>query len=257
MKKCKHCGQEFDNHHKYANHIRWKHKGQDYYDSFKNKMSEMTTNYYKNKFGEIKEFEVICNNCGKSFKIKERETKRKNKYFCSRSCANTRHHSQSTIDKIKKGNLKKWSDENFKKENIQISINNLSKNSRFSSRGEREIRKILKGIFGNKNVSSHRLVKLENGKYKAVDIHIKMYNTIIEYDGEWHFNPSLYEKIKTKETTFFSVVEKDLLLKKYCKINNIKLLRVSDDKYKKEKIIMINKILNFIKDPNNMYLEMY
>lgn len=50
-----------------------------------------------------KEFVVICKNCKKEFLIIEEETKfpaKGDKYFCCRSCANTRHHSKETKLKI-------------------------------------------------------------------------------------------------------------------------------------------------------------
>lgn len=53
-----------------------------------------------------KEFDVICKNCGKHFKVIEEELKfpiKGDKYFCCRSCANTRHHSEETKNKISKG----------------------------------------------------------------------------------------------------------------------------------------------------------
>jgi len=53
-----------------------------------------------------KEFEVICKNCGKKFIVIEEETKfpiKGDKYFCSRSCANVRHHTKETKEKISKG----------------------------------------------------------------------------------------------------------------------------------------------------------
>lgn len=53
-----------------------------------------------------KEFEVICKNCGKKFIVIEEETKfpiKGDKYFCCRSCANTRHHSKETKLKISNG----------------------------------------------------------------------------------------------------------------------------------------------------------
>lgn len=50
-----------------------------------------------------KEFVVKCKNCGKEFKVIEEETKfpiKGEKYFCCRSCANTRHHTKETREKI-------------------------------------------------------------------------------------------------------------------------------------------------------------
>ena len=53
-----------------------------------------------------KEFEVICKNCRKKFIVIEEETKfpiKGDKYFCCKSCANTRHHSKETKEKISQG----------------------------------------------------------------------------------------------------------------------------------------------------------
>ncbi len=53
-----------------------------------------------------KEFKVKCKNCGKEFEVFEEELKfpiKGDKYFCSRSCANVRHHSKETKEKISKG----------------------------------------------------------------------------------------------------------------------------------------------------------
>ena len=61
-----------------------------------------------------KEFEVVCKNCGKKFFVVEEENKFpiKEKYFCSRSCANTRYHSIETKQKISNGvkNSEKFKD---------------------------------------------------------------------------------------------------------------------------------------------------
>ena len=53
-----------------------------------------------------KEFKVKCKNCGKEFEVFEEELKfpiKGDKYFCSRSCANVRHPSKETKEKISKG----------------------------------------------------------------------------------------------------------------------------------------------------------
>lgn len=53
--------------------------------------------------GEFKDFLVDCKTCDKKFTVREREKKfpKKRKYFCSRSCANTRKHSEETKAKIR------------------------------------------------------------------------------------------------------------------------------------------------------------
>jgi len=60
------------------------------------------------KYGELKPFNVLCNKCGKEFEIEEREKlfPMKEKYYCSRSCANSRDHSEETKKKI----IKKFSE---------------------------------------------------------------------------------------------------------------------------------------------------
>jgi len=63
-----------------------------------------------------KEFKVKCKNCGKEFLVIEEELKfpiKGDKYFCCRSCANTRHHTKEQKEKIKNTLLNK--PENIKK----------------------------------------------------------------------------------------------------------------------------------------------
>ena len=56
------------------------------------------------KFGLFKEFTVKCERCGKEYIVNEREKlfPQKEKYFCSRSCANKRIHSKETKEKIRR-----------------------------------------------------------------------------------------------------------------------------------------------------------
>jgi hypothetical protein len=55
------------------------------------------------RYGVFKNFTVSCNKCGKEFEVKEREMffPEKEKYYCSRSCSNTRTHSKETKEKIR------------------------------------------------------------------------------------------------------------------------------------------------------------
>jgi len=55
------------------------------------------------RLGLYKEFTVKCFRCGKEFIVTEREKlfPKKEKYFCSRGCANTRCHSDGTKGKIR------------------------------------------------------------------------------------------------------------------------------------------------------------
>lgn len=67
-----------------------------------------------------KVFKVKCKNCGKEFEVFEEESKfpiKGDKYFCCKSCANTRHHSKETKEKISKG--VKTSEKYIKSNNIR------------------------------------------------------------------------------------------------------------------------------------------
>lgn len=58
------------------------------------------------RYGEKIERTVVCSKCGKEFTIIEREKDRKEKYFCSRSCANSHtvseEHRRKVSESIKK-----------------------------------------------------------------------------------------------------------------------------------------------------------
>ena len=86
----------------FANHIRWCKSNPKYEQilkSMKEKISIKELEYQTLKFGEIKEFKVNCDKCGKEIIIKEREKKfnPNKKYYCSSSCANS--HNLSTHQK--------------------------------------------------------------------------------------------------------------------------------------------------------------
>lgn len=246
---CDKCGEKFDNHSLKANHIRWKHKNK---ESFNDDMSKLKKDFYDKKLGQFIDFNVKCENCGVDFIVNEREFKfpSKKKYFCSKSCSNSKchnkPHSEETKNKLSKIAKELWKDNEFAKKCLS--------NKSFSSIGEREIRSFLKEKYGNKNVSSHRIVGIDNIK-KAVDITIKNKNIILEYDGEWHFDKSIYERFGISKK-YFEVIEKDNMVKKYCEINNIRLLRVSDKYYKHNRNSTKMEIIKFIESDLN-YLELY
>jgi len=87
--------------------------------SLKKVMKEVMNNTIDEKLGKIKDFEVICFRCSKTFTIQEREKQfpKKEKYYCSRSCANSRsiNHSQSTRKKISDAVKENWKNEQERK----------------------------------------------------------------------------------------------------------------------------------------------
>ena len=109
---CRHCNKLFENIDGkiFANHVRWCDKNpKDARDgSFLNLIRIAATKRMLTKHGEVKEFKVKCVTCHKEIVIKEREKdfSTKEKYFCSRICANTKIHSNNTKLKIKNGLIK-------------------------------------------------------------------------------------------------------------------------------------------------------
>lgn len=119
MKKdrvCKYCGVGFDNidGRIFSNHVRWCYKnpkninGRD-----KNPccvvISRSMREYVDNKNGKMIDYGVGCYKCGKAFVVKEREKQhpKKEKYFCSRVCANSKVFSKESREK-KRMSLKRF-----------------------------------------------------------------------------------------------------------------------------------------------------
>lgn len=107
---CKHCKQLFENIEGkvFANHVRWCDKNP------KDRTNELALRNEKlkkianDKFGgKFNLFKVSCNKCNKEFEVREREKlfPKKEKYFCSRSCANSKSHTEETKQKIAKSLL--------------------------------------------------------------------------------------------------------------------------------------------------------
>lgn len=106
-RKCIHCETLFENIDGkiFANHVRWCDKNLKNGDKGRSSLSKSVNKFYLGKIGEIKDYDVNCGKCNKLFIVKERETKfpSKDKYFCSRSCANSRgKRTEETKNKISK-----------------------------------------------------------------------------------------------------------------------------------------------------------
>ena len=94
----------------------------------------------------------------------------------------------------------------------------------------------------NNDIKFERQFKFDNCKYKhhlLFDFYIPIYNLCIEFDGEQHFRKTKWGKNVTNEEA-----EKQLKLNKirdsiktkYCKNNNINLLRIRYDENVEEKL---------------------
>ena len=106
MKKCLNCGKDVKN--KYCDvTCQNKHQGKQRNEKI---------------YGEYKLFDVSCNKCRNIIQVREREKlfPKKEKYFCSLSCANSRIRSQETREKISKTLKEKAASMNIKRSKNEI-----------------------------------------------------------------------------------------------------------------------------------------
>ena len=102
--KCKYCGEIFiGTRGGFSNHLHYCKMNPNTYSKPKIKSKKIEKQTYK----------FICKNCGKEYELELTEKeylsgKHSFKDFCSKSCANTRHHTNETKQKI--GNSVKNSD---------------------------------------------------------------------------------------------------------------------------------------------------
>lgn len=103
-KQCKYCNKIFNNvvGRVFSNHVRWCKKNPQRQESIKN-LTPAILKYYDSTLGAVEDFQVSCFICNKTFTVQERKSKfpTRDKYFCSRRCANTRCLSQEIKDKIR------------------------------------------------------------------------------------------------------------------------------------------------------------
>ena len=108
MWKCKYCEQEMDfkKTSEKANHSRWCDKNPKRNDTSNLKLAQEER--HNKELGKFKEFEVECHNCKSTMTVEEREFQFpiKEKYFCSRNCANSTG-GKAKADKLESsGNMK-------------------------------------------------------------------------------------------------------------------------------------------------------
>ena len=107
MWNCKHCKKEFDfdTTSKKANHSRWCESNPKRNDTSNLVKAQEKIN--ETKLGKLKDFEVTCYNCGSIIIVNEREKKHpiKEKYYCSKNCANSQGgKAKANLDE-KNGNM--------------------------------------------------------------------------------------------------------------------------------------------------------
>lgn len=215
------------------------------------------------KYGEVKSFLVNCNKCKCSFETKEREKlfPQKEFYYCSRSCANTRAHSNETKIKLIT-NLNIVRPLNITKENNRVCFNcnknfyvKPSKNGKFCSKscsatwnninlGIGRKGGLASVLIQNKNRRSKNetyFAELCEQKFNEVKFNEPIFNgwdadVIIEdlklavlWNGKWH-----YEKI-TEKHSVEQVQNRDKIKQQEIINSGYKFYVIKDmGKYKKE-----------------------
>lgn len=114
-----------------------------------------------------------------------------------------------------------------------------------SSTGSQEITNILNSF--KINFEREKIFKdCKDKRYLPFDFYLPDYNCCIEYDGEQHFEISRTFKLTDKD---FKIIKKhDEIKNKYCKNNNIKLIRIPYWEFKNIKDILISNL--FIEKPS-------
>ena len=93
------------------------------------------------------------------------------------------------------------------------------------SKGEEQISKTLLKY----NIDNIREKTFEDCIYKSklrFDFYLPQYNVCIEYDGKQHFEPQDFSGHGNSEEEFKETKIRDNIKDKYCKDNNIKLIRI-------------------------------
>lgn len=215
MYQCNKCNKIFDKFQDKANHVRWYHI--EITDEKKNNLSEGTRKSNEVRFGKYIEEKCICSKpgCINNVEIKYREGKRKEKYYCSQSCANSRGKMSEENKKIISSKIsKKW------KEGVFNNILEKSENKKFSSKNERLIVNYFKLNFPMDGWKSGGML-LYNDQRISRDMYSDILKVCFEYDGIWHFK-DINGQLESKKN-------KDKALEEWCNEKNYRLIRIQDE----------------------------
>lgn len=257
-RECKYChqkfnmkGLQFSNHVKYCK-LKLNNQEREIYCQT---LSKAIKSSYDKKFGKIKSFFVNCSRCNSLIEIKEREKQfpKKEKYYCNRTCANTRKHTEKTKQRIKnsicKNGLTLSENTTLLWKNPEYSKSILNHNICFSSKGERELRDWFIKTFPNEEwtYGGHLVY---NNLGISRDLYSKKLKICIEYDGEWHFKNLVNNQLKSKQ-------DKDQALECWCIDNEWKLIRIKDEIYQSNPSLWKEKIRNEILTGKNKIVKFY
>lgn len=246
--KCEICNLDFDKFQQKANHDRWNHKeipfSAEAIQSIKDKKLVRDNLKYGIFINEIDH----CFKCGKDVPITYREKRgKKEKYYCSRFCANSRNHTQEIKDKIGNSTSKslkeKWAnDDEYRNKCLNGTII-------WSSKSERNLKKYFQEKFIDDEWTSGGRI-LYNKIPISRDLYSNKLKISIEVDGIWHFK-DIHGQLKDKQI-------KDLALNNWSIDNNWRILRIKEEllntKYSQS---YYDLIIDFVYKQNTKYLEIY
>lgn len=216
--KCDICGKQFIKSALKANHIRWNHRDNDLYT--KHQRTARLQHLDKTHGPIIQEY-VQCSatSCTKNILIEYRQFKgKKLKYFCNRSCANSRGPRDLKFKREVGQRIKDlWRSGHYQH---TTALNHLKNQRYFSSKREREIVKHFKvNFFQDGWKSGGRLVI--NTESISRDLYSDKLQICLEYDGIWHFE-DIKQQLKFKQY-------KDKLLEQWCIKNQFRLIRIDEN----------------------------
>ena len=251
-KRCIHCETKFENVSGsiFANHVKWCKKNPNR-KKFEKQTKIASSASNLKRYGELKEFDVICHFCKKPLKVTEREFSfpKKERYFCNRSCSaryavsKVDYKSESFLTALSEGVSDKW------KNDPEYSKKCLSTNPRFTSNGERDLRDWFIQSFPNEGWTFGGALKFESIKGIVRDLYSDILKICIEYDGEWHFK-DLVGQLESKQL-------KDQALENWCLKNGYRLIRIKDEIYQENPEKWKNKIRSEVLNGTESIVKFY
>lgn len=236
---CLECNLEFDNWQTKANHVRWVHQDN---TKFLEKLKKENPAYVEARYGKLKEETVTCSNiqCTNTVQIRYREkTGKKKKYFCCRSCANSRGPRTDEFKTTLRSKIKHlWDTGHY---DNTTALNHLKLPKIFSSKREREIVNHFKSKYVNDEWKSGGHLRTGTANLSR-DLYSDKLKVCFEYDGDWHFL-DLQGQLQEKQL-------KDKALEEWCINNGYRLIRIDE----REKI-SIDEIENLVYRKNEPILK--
>jgi hypothetical protein len=158
--------------------------------------------------------------------------------YCGHGCAASvnnigRIYSLETREKIAKAssvdNIKRWKDPEYVKKCL-ITIGKR----RFNSKGEIEVRNHFINKFPEHEWTCGGFIYHGTDRMITSDLYSKKLKICVEYDGAWHFK-DINGQLKKKQM-------KDKMLNEWCAKNGYRIIRISEDYYKKNKSLSLEKL---------------